>query len=141
MGLITITPAICIDENEVDLKFVRSSGPGGQNVNKVSTAVQLFFDVAKSSSLPPHVRERMMALYRNRMNDEGVLKIDARQFRTQERNRDDALERLKGLVIEASRLPKKRVRTKMSRSAKRERIKEKRHRGEIKKLRGKPEAE
>jgi len=76
-------------------------------VNKVSTRYSFFLTFAKSSSLPPHVRERMMALYRNRMNDEGVLKIDARQFRTQERNRDDALERLKD-CLEASRLPKKR---------------------------------
>lgn len=107
-------------------------------MNKVATAVQLSFNVQGSVSLPAHVRDRMLTLYKNRISTKGVLTIDARQYRTQERNRADAIERLTTFISEAARLPKKRVRTKPSRTAKRKRVENKRHRSEIKKLRIKP---
>ena len=90
MGRISVTPSISIDESEIEERFVQASGPGGQNVNKVATAVQLRFDVAGSSSLPGYVRNRLKTLAGRRMTSDGVLVIDARQFRTQDRNREDA---------------------------------------------------
>src|SRR3990172_8339731 len=106
-----ITDKIDIDERELEERFIRSSGPGGQNVNKVSTAVELRFDVSASPSLPGEVKSRLARLAGRRLTDEGVLVIRAERFRTQERNRDDARERLAGLVREALPAPKRRLKT------------------------------
>ena len=134
--MIFITPTIAIDERELKEEFVRSSGPGGQNVNKVATAVQLRFDVANSPSIPDEVRRRLIRLAGKRMTEEGVLIIDARRFRTQEHNRRDAVERLAALIQAAAEKPKVRRRTRPSQAAKKRRLDTKRQRGTIKKLRG-----
>ncbi len=112
MARIEITPAIGIDESELEERFVQASGPGGQNVNKVASAVQLRFDVARSPSLPEHVRQRLKALSGRRLTQDGVLVIDARRHRTQERNRADARERLAALIREAAAPQKPRRATK-----------------------------
>lgn len=134
--MIEITPTLALDESEVDISFVQASGPGGQNVNKVATAVQLRFDVAGSPSLPEDVRQRLIRLAGKRMTSEGVLVIDARQFRTQERNRQDALERLIELIQQAARPPRKRIKTQPSLKAKRRRLEQKGRRSQVKRLRG-----
>jgi ribosome-associated protein len=133
--MIRVTRSIEIDESEVHETFVRSSGPGGQNVNKVATAVQLRFDVARSPSLPEDVRERLIRLAGKRMTEDGVLVIDARRHRTQLRNREDALERLVGLIRKAAVRPPKRRPTKPSRAAKEKRLDRKRQRAETKRRR------
>ena len=133
--MIEITPTLAIDESEVDLSFVQASGPGGQNVNKAATAVQLRFDVAGSPSLPEDVRQRLIHLAGKRITSDGVLVIDARQFRTQERNRQDALERLVELIQQAARQPRKRAKTQPSLRAKRRRLEQKRRRSQVKHLR------
>lgn len=135
--MIKITDAISIDENEISYDFVHASGPGGQNVNKVATAVQLRFDVRGSSSLPPDVQERLERLAGNRMTQEGVLILQAQQHRSQERNRRDVLERLVGLIQQAARQPKRRRRTRPTAASKRRRLEAKRHRAEIKRRRRK----
>src|SRR3954449_4070978 len=98
---LAITPAVAIDDSEIEERFVRASGPGGQNVNKVATAVQLRFDAARSPSLTDEVRQRLRALAGSRMTDDGVVVIDARAFRTQSQNREDARERLVDLIRRA----------------------------------------
>lgn len=133
--MIPVTKTIALQDDEIDLQFVRSSGPGGQNVNKVSTAVQLRFDVGNSPSLPGDVRTRLIRIAGRRITQDGILIIEARQFRTQERNREDAVERLKELIREAARKPKPRKKTKPTAAAKERRIESKKKRGKIKKER------
>ena len=112
--MIQITPTISIDESEIKEHFIRASGPGGQNVNKVATAVQLRFNVAGSLSLPHDVRERLVRLAGRRITEEGILIIEARRFRTQEQNRQDAVDRLIQLVKKAAQRPKTRRKTRPS---------------------------
>ncbi len=133
--MIYITRTIAIDEREIQQEFIRSSGPGGQNVNKVATAVQLRFDVINSPSLPDDVRERLIRLAGRRFTDDGLLIIDARRFRTQERNRQDAIDRLVELIRKASEKPKHRRKTRPTLASKKLRLETKRHRGETKRMR------
>ena len=132
--MIEISPTLQIDERELQIDFIRASGPGGQNVNKVATAVQLRFDV-RASSLPEDVKGRLIQQAGRRMTSEGVLLIEARRFRTQEQNREDAIQRLIQLVRKSLVKPKIRKKTKPSEASREERLKEKKKRGEIKKLR------
>jgi ribosome-associated protein len=133
--MIQVTPGIAIDENEIHHEFIQASGPGGQNVNKVATAVQLRFDVANSPSLPDEVRERLLLLTRRRITKEGVLVIDARRFRTQGANRQDAMERLVGLIRKAAQKPQIRRKTKPTRTSKMRRLEAKHRRAKTKRLR------
>ena len=134
-GMIRVTGTITIGEEEIHQEFIRASGPGGQNVNKVATAVQLRFDVAHSPSLPEDVRERLTHLAGKRMTKEGYLIIDARRFRTQEQNRQDSVARLVGLIRQAAQRPKIRKRTKPTLASKERRLESKHRRGKIKHLR------
>ena len=133
--MITVTPTIALDEREIELHFLRASGPGGQNVNKVSTAVQLRFDVARSASLPEEVRIRLMRLAGRRLTGDGVLVIDARRQRTQDGNRREALNRLVDLIRRAAMRPKPRRPTRPSRAAREKRLMAKRRRKTIKSTR------
>lgn len=133
--VIQVTDTIALREDELGFDFVRASGPGGQNVNKVSTAVQMRFDAAGSTSLPDDVRERLLRLAGKRATDEGVIIIDARRFRTQERNRQDAIDRLVALIVKAAHRPKPRRTTRPTAASRRRRIDDKKRRGSLKKQR------
>jgi ribosome-associated protein len=133
--MIPVTRHIALQESELQEQFVRASGPGGQNVNKVATAVQLRFDAARSPSLPDDVRARLIALAGARASTDGVITLVAQRFRTQNRNRADALERLKALIRAASEPPKVRRPTRVSAAARKRRLADKRARGETKRAR------
>ena len=133
--MIEVTPTLKIDESEIQLDFIRASGPGGQNVNKVASSVQLRFDVRNSPSLDPDVKERLIKLAGSRMTDEGVLIIEAKRYRTQEQNREDAIARLVALIQKALDKPKPRRKTRPSAAAQAERVDEKKRRGAIKQTR------
>ncbi len=130
--MIVVTPNISVDENEIQETFVRASGPGGQNVNKLATAAQLRFDVRSSPSLPDDVRGRLMRLAGRRLTDDGILVIHASRFRTQERNREDARNRLVALIQSAVEPPKPRQPTRPTRASQHRRVESKRRRGTTK---------
>jgi ribosome-associated protein len=134
--MIIITPEITLDENEISYEFVKATGPGGQNVNKVATAVQLSFDIINSNSLPDAVKKRLVEIAGNRVNSQGVLRIDAKRFRTQTQNREDALNRLVAMILQTTYKPKKRKKTKRSRASQERRLQMKKQHSEKKKRRG-----
>ncbi|MCG8564315.1 MAG: aminoacyl-tRNA hydrolase [Desulfobacterales bacterium] len=138
--MLELTPHIHIPETEIRFDAIRASGPGGQNVNKVSSAVHLRFDIAQSS-LPQHVKERLLNLKDSRISKTGTLVIKAQQFRTREKNKEDALERLRALVQKASIRQKNRRPTRPTRSSKQKRLNQKSRRGNLKKLRGRVRSE
>ena len=129
-----ITDDLAIDDREVEERFVRASGPGGQNVNKVSTAVELRFDV-RASSLPSDVKDRLLVLAGSRITADGVLLIDSREHRTQARNREAARERLVALIAQAARKPRRRRKTKPRPAAREKRLESKKLRSKVKALR------
>ena len=139
--MIRITPAIAIDESEITEKFVHSSGPGGQKVNKTATAVQLRFDAAASPNLPDEVRERLRGIAGRRMTADGVLVIEASRYRSRQRNREDAMGRLVELLRGAARKPRTRRRTRPTKASKQRRLAAKRRRSEAKRLRRRPASE
>lgn len=134
--MIRVNAEIALDEREIREDFVRASGPGGQNVNKVSTAVQLRFDVAHSPSLPDAVRARLIKLAGRRLTQDGILIIEAERYRSQRRNRDDALARLLDLIREASEVDKPRHPTRPTLASRQRRLESKQRRGTTKRLRG-----
>ncbi len=131
--MLEITPTLSIDERELQIDFVRASGPGGQNVNKVSTAAQLRFDVRGSASLPEEAKARLIRLGGSRVTADGVLVLEAKRFRTQEGNRADAILRFTELVRQAAKKPKKRRATRPTLASKEERLKAKKIRSSVKK--------
>jgi ribosome-associated protein len=135
---LVITPSITIPDDEVTLTFIRSGGPGGQNVNKVATAVQLRFDAGASPQLSESVRARLLKIAGSRATRAGEIVITANRFRTQEMNRKDALDRLAELIAQAAVVPKRRVKTRPTRASKKRRIESKHHRGAVKQARRSP---
>ena len=133
--MLVITPDILIPDQELHEAFIRASGPGGQNVNKVATAVQIRFDVRNSPSLPQDVRDRLLKIAANRISSEGVLIIEAKRFRTRERNREDARERLQALILRATVPPKRRKKTRPPASVDLNRLEKKKRRGDLKRQR------
>jgi ribosome-associated protein len=136
--MLYVTSRIQIEEQELRESFIRSSGPGGQNVNKVATAVQLRFDAGKSPALSEEIRTRLKRLAGRRMTAEGVIVIEARRYREQEKNRADARERLAGLIRRAIEKPKARRKTRPTRSSVQRRVEGKKKRGSVKQMRSKP---
>jgi ribosome-associated protein len=134
--MLQVTPRIAIDESELEERFIRSSGPGGQNVNKVSTAVQLRFDAWRSAALDARMRERLRALAGTRLTADGVLVIEARRHRTQAQNREDARERLIGLLREAAKTPRRRRATAPTRASQERRVETKKRHARTKNRRG-----
>ena len=134
--MIRITSDIAIDEREIEWQFIRASGPGGQNVNKVASAVKLRFDAAASPALGAALRTRLARLAGRRMTADGVLVIDARRYRSQERNREDAIARLVALIRKAAEPPRPRRKTKPTRASRERRLATKRRRGTTKETRG-----
>lgn len=130
-----IKDTIFIDERELEERFIKASGPGGQNVNKVSTAVELRFDVRQTTALTASVRARLERLAGHRMTDDGILLVKADRFRTQDRNREDARDRLRELILAALVEPKRRIKTRPTLAAKRRRMETKAKRSTVKKLR------
>ena len=136
-AMIRVTPDIVIHEKELTFEFVRSSGPGGQNVNKVSTTVHLRFDVGASDRIPVQVKNRLRSLAGKRLTEDGILIIKAGRFRKQDQNRQDAVERLVRLLQAAAAKPKKRIKSRPSKAAKERKLAAKKHRGQLKKMRKK----
>ena len=137
LHMLEITPNFQIDERELQIDFIRASGPGGQNVNKVATAAQLRYNI-KESSLPEEAKARLIQLAGKRVTNESILIIEAKRYRTQEQNREDAVQRFVGLIRKSFEKPKARKKTKPTKASKEARLKEKKRKGEIKRLRNKP---
>jgi ribosome-associated protein len=136
--MIEITPTFYIDERELQFDFIRSAGPGGQNVNKVATAVQLRFDIASSPSLASDIKGRLIRFAGNRVTTDGVLLIEAKRFRTQDQNREDAIQRFIELIRRAAMPPKQRKKTKPTAASKAKRLEAKKIRSAIKRIRKQP---
>jgi ribosome-associated protein len=134
--MLHISPSIAIPDEEISFDFVRSSGPGGQRVNKVSTCVQLRFNVVNSPSLPDYVKARLLVLAGSRVSNDGVLVIEAQRFASQGRNREDAIKRLVALVLQAAHVPKFRHKTKPTAGSRERRLEQKSRRGLVKRGRG-----
>ena len=133
--MIRVTDTISLEDDEIQEEFIRSSGPGGQHVNKAATGVQLRFDAAGSPSLPEVVRGRLLRLARGRLTDEGVVIIEAKRYRSQDRNRKDALDRLVRLIQSAAAPPRSRKKTRTPQASRRRRLEDKHKRGETKRMR------
>lgn len=135
--MLEITPTILLDERELHFDFIRAAGPGGQNVNKVATAVQLRFDITNTTALASDLKGRLIRLAGSRVTADGILLIEAKRFRTQEQNREDAIQRFTELVRQAATPPKPRKKTRPTAASKTRRLQAKRVKGNVKRLRGK----